>query len=91
VIERFYFLCAEKAGFEWMKIALTPMHPQFADRVLDIKSREQLQQFMKQHTQNLLETHENAEPVRSGTTPLVTGHKNRSIPGLFRNPAIARL
>lgn len=55
-----------------MKIALTPMHPQFADRVLDIKSREQLQQFMKRHTQNLLETHENAEPVRSGTTPLVS-------------------
>lgn len=72
VIERFYFLCAEKAGFEWMKIALKPMHPQFADRVLDIKSREQLQQYMKQHTQNLLETHENAEPVRSGTAPAVT-------------------
>lgn len=72
VIERFYFLCAEKAGFEWMKIALTAMHPQFADRVLDIKNREQLKQFMQQYTQNLLETHENAEPLHSGTTPALT-------------------
>ena len=72
VIERFYFLCAEKAGFEWMKIALKAMHPQFADRILDIQSREQLQQFMQQHTQNLLETHENAEVLYTGSAPALT-------------------